>query len=129
MDYDTKFGNTGSDIFLNINGNDYVRFYMLEQKDCGYSISKVVIGAIFIADIVGLPTGIIYLHCKHTRHKYVFLKEKGITNETARKRFIGILNMEQNITIRQIIFIGKIVHNYEDKLPTNFPTVWCNHKI
>ena len=56
------------------------------------------------------------------------VKEQHITNETARKIFIGILNIKQQITIRKITFIVKVVRNSDDQLPTKLITVWCNHK-
>ena len=56
------------------------------------------------------------------------VKEQHITNETARKIFIGILNIKQQITIRKITFIVKVVRNSDDQLPTKLLTVWCNHK-
>ena len=60
--------------FFNVNGNDYMILYTLELVDCVNSMPKVVVGTVFIADIVGSPMGIIYLHYTHTRHKYVFGK-------------------------------------------------------
>ena len=62
--------------FVNVIGNDHVRSYMLELVDCGNLMPKVVVGTIFIVNIVGSMMVIIYLHSTHNRHQDVFGERK-----------------------------------------------------
>ena len=102
---------------------------MLELVDCGISMPKVIVGTIFIADIVGSPMGIIYLHYIHIIGINMYLvKEQHIINEKPRKKFIGILNIKQHITLQKITFIVKVISNSYNKIHTKLLTVWCNHK-
>ena len=56
------------------------------------------------------------------------VKEQGITNETIRKKFFDIPNIEKQIATWQLTFISKVARNSDGHLPTKIITAWCNHK-
>ena len=56
------------------------------------------------------------------------VKDQRITNETVRRIFFGILNIEEQIAKRQLPFIGKVTNNSDEHLFTKLLTAWCNHK-
>ena len=56
------------------------------------------------------------------------VKDQHITNETLRKNFSDIPNIEKQIATRQLTFIGKVAQNSDDHLTTKLLTAWCNHK-
>ena len=56
------------------------------------------------------------------------VKEQRITNETVRKKLFDIPNIEKQIATRQLTFIGKVARNFDDHLPTELLTTWCNHR-
>ena len=56
------------------------------------------------------------------------VKYQYITNETVRKKFFNIPNIEIQIATRHLTFIEKVANNSDDHLPTKLLTTWCNHK-
>ena len=53
------------------------------------------------------------------------VKDQHITNETLRKKFFDIPNIEKQIATRQVMFIGKLTYKSDDHLPTKLLTAWC----
>ena len=56
------------------------------------------------------------------------VKEEIIRNAEARERFFNIPTIQNQTTKRQITFIGKVVRNSDQQLPTKLLTAWCNHQ-
>ena len=74
----------------------------------------------------------VFLHCSIRRILGIIMtkvKDQHITNETIRRKYFGILNIEEQIATQQLKFIGKVARNSDDHLPTKLLTAWCNHKI
>ena len=55
------------------------------------------------------------------------VKDQLIKNETVRRKFFDILNIEEQIATQQLTFIGKVARNSDNHLPTKLLTAWCNH--
>ena len=53
--------------------------------------------------------------------------DKHITNESIRMRFCHIPSIRHQIVKRQLPFIGKVVRNSDNKIPTRLLTAWCDH--
>ena len=53
---------------------------------------------------------------------------KKITNESVQKQFFNIPNIWYQLVKRQLTFIGKVVRNSEDQIPTQLLIVWCDNK-
>ena len=53
--------------------------------------------------------------------------EERITNTPLRMRFFNIPSIRNQIAKRQLTFIGKVVRNDEDQIPTQLLTAWCEH--
>ena len=51
-----------------------------------------------------------------------------ITNQSVRKRFFNIPTIRYQLAKRQLTFIGIVVRNSEDQIPTKLLTVWCDNK-
>ena len=51
-----------------------------------------------------------------------------ITNESVRTQFFDIPTIRNQIAPRQITFIGKVVRNKDEKIPTQLLTAWRNNK-
>ena len=56
------------------------------------------------------------------------VKEKRIINAEVRERFFNIPTIQNQIEKRQLTFIGKVVLNSDQQLPTKLLTAWCNHQ-
>ena len=54
--------------------------------------------------------------------------DERITNESVRTRFFDISTIRNQIAQRQLTFIGKVVRNKDDQIPTELLTAWCNNK-
>ena len=54
--------------------------------------------------------------------------DERITNGSVRTRFFSIPTIRNQIAQRQLTFIGKVVRNRDDQLPTQLLTAWCNNK-
>ena len=54
--------------------------------------------------------------------------DERFTNGSIRNRFFSILTIRNQITQRQLTFIGKVVRNKDNQLPTQLMTAWCNNK-
>ena len=54
--------------------------------------------------------------------------EEQITNISIRERFFDIPTILNQIAHRQLTFIGKVVRNPNDQIPTKLLTAWCKHK-
>ena len=54
--------------------------------------------------------------------------DEQITNESVRKRFFNIPTIWYQLAKRQLTFIGKVVRNSEDQIPTQLLTAWCDNK-
>ena len=54
--------------------------------------------------------------------------DERITNISICERFFDIPKIRNQITHRQLTFIGKVVRNPDDQIPTQLLTAWCNHK-
>ena len=53
--------------------------------------------------------------------------DEHITNDSVWMRFCRIPSLQNQITKRQLTFIGKVVRNSDDQIPTRLLTAWCNH--
>ena len=53
--------------------------------------------------------------------------DEHITNDSVRMRFCRIPSLQNQIAKRQLTFIGKVVRNSDDQIPTRLLTAWCNH--
>ena len=51
-----------------------------------------------------------------------------ITNKSVPKRFFNIPTIWHQLAKRQLTFIGKVVRNSEDQIPTQLLTAWCDNK-
>ena len=56
------------------------------------------------------------------------VKEERIRNEEVRERFLTSPPSKTKFAKRQLTFIGKVVRNSDQKLPTKLLTASCNHK-
>ena len=56
------------------------------------------------------------------------VKEERIRNAQVRERFFNIPTIQNQITKRQLVFIGKVVRNSDLQITTKILTAWCNHK-
>ena len=54
------------------------------------------------------------------------VKDRHTTNETVRKKFFNIPNIEKQTATQHLTFIGKVARNYDDHLPTKLLAAWCN---
>ena len=54
--------------------------------------------------------------------------DERITNESVRTRFFNIPTIRNQIAQRQLTFIGKVVRNKDDQIPTQLLTAWCDNK-
>ena len=54
--------------------------------------------------------------------------DERITNGSIRNRFFSIPTIRNQIAQRQLTFIGKVVRNKDNQLPTQLLTAWCNNK-
>ena len=54
--------------------------------------------------------------------------DEEITNQSLRKRFFNILTIRNQLAKQQLTFIGEVVRNSEDQIPTHIFTEWCNNK-
>ena len=52
------------------------------------------------------------------------VKEERIRNEEVRERLFKIPNIQNQIAKRQLTFIGKVVRNSDQQLPTKLLTAW-----
>ena len=50
------------------------------------------------------------------------------TNESVQKRLFKIPTIRYQLAKRQLTFIGKVVRNSEDQIPTQLLTAWCDNK-
>ena len=50
------------------------------------------------------------------------------TKQSLRKRFSNIPTIRNQLAKQQLTFIGKVVRNSEDQIPTKLLTVWCDNK-
>ena len=57
------------------------------------------------------------------------VKEEIIRNAEVRERLFNIPTIQNQIATRQLTFIGKVVRNLDQQLPTKLLTAWCNHKL
>ena len=48
-------------------------------------------------------------------------------NESVRKRFFNAPTIRHQLVRRQLTFIGKVVRNSEDQIPTQLITAWCEN--
>ena len=53
--------------------------------------------------------------------------DDSITNDSLRVRFFNIPSIRNQIAKRQLTFIGKVVRNTDDQIPTQLLTAWCEH--
>ena len=53
--------------------------------------------------------------------------DESITNTSLRARFFNIHSIRNYIAKRQLTFIGKVVRNADDQIPTQLLTAWCKH--
>ena len=56
------------------------------------------------------------------------VKEERIRNAEVKDRFFNIPAIQNQIAKRQLTFIGKVVRNSDQQLPTKLLTAWWNHK-
>ena len=56
------------------------------------------------------------------------VKEQRITYGLTKKRFFDITNINHQIEKQQLTFIGKVVHNYDEQLPTNILNACYKHR-
>ena len=56
------------------------------------------------------------------------VKEERIINAEVRERFFNIPTIQNQIAKRQLTFIGKVVRNSDQQLPTKILTAWFNQK-
>ena len=54
--------------------------------------------------------------------------DERITNGSIRTRFFSIPTIRNQISQRQLTFIGKVVRYKDNQLPTQLLTAWCNNK-
>ena len=54
--------------------------------------------------------------------------DKKITNKYLRKQFFNIPTIRNQLAKRQLTFIGKVVRNSENQIPTKLLTAWCDKK-
>ena len=54
--------------------------------------------------------------------------DERITKGSIRNRFFSIPKIRNQIAQRQLMFIGKVVQNKDNQLPTQLLTAWCNNK-
>ena len=54
--------------------------------------------------------------------------DKKITNQSLRKQFFNVPTICNQLVKRQLTFIGKVVRNSEDQIPTKLLTAWCDNK-
>ena len=54
--------------------------------------------------------------------------DEKITNESVQKRFFNIPTIRYQLSKQQLTFIGKVVRNSEDQIPTQLLTAWYNNK-
>ena len=55
--------------------------------------------------------------------------DKHITNDSIRMRFCHILSIRHQIAKRQHPFIGKVVWNSDNQIPTRLLTAWCDPPV
>ena len=55
--------------------------------------------------------------------------DEKITNESVRKRFFNTPTIRHQLARRKLTFIGKVVRNSEDQIPTKLLTAWCDNKL
>ena len=53
--------------------------------------------------------------------------DEHITNDSIRKRFCHIPSMRNQIAKKQLTFIGKVIRNSDEQIPSQLLTAWCNH--
>ena len=53
---------------------------------------------------------------------------KRITNESVQTQFFDIPTIRNQIAQRQLTFIGKVVCNKDDQIPSQLLTAWFNNK-
>ena len=51
-----------------------------------------------------------------------------IKNESVRKQFFNTPTIRHQLARRKLTFIGKVVGNSEDQIPTQILTAWCENK-
>ena len=54
--------------------------------------------------------------------------DERITNESVRTRFFNIPTIRNQIAQQKLTFIGKVVRNKDDQIPTQLLTAWCDNK-
>ena len=54
--------------------------------------------------------------------------DERITNISIRERFFNIPMIRNQIAQRKLTFIGKVLRNSDDQIPTQLLTAWCNRK-
>ena len=54
--------------------------------------------------------------------------DEKITNESIRKQFFNNPTIWHQLARKQLTFIGKVVRNSEDQIPTQLLTSWCDNK-
>ena len=55
--------------------------------------------------------------------------DKNITNKSLRKRFFNIPTVRNQLAKQKLTFIGKVVRNSDDQIPTKLLTVCCDIKL
>ena len=55
--------------------------------------------------------------------------DEKITNQSLRKWFFNIPIIRNQLAKRKLTFIGKVVRNSEDQIPTKLLTAWCDNKF
>ena len=53
--------------------------------------------------------------------------DEKITKKSVQKRFFNIPTIRYQLAKQQLTFIGKVVRNSEDQIPTQLLTVWCDN--
>ena len=54
--------------------------------------------------------------------------DEKVTNESVRKLFFNCTNTWYQLAKQKPTFIGKVVNNSEDQIPTQLLTAWCDNK-
>ena len=54
--------------------------------------------------------------------------DEKITNQYVRKRFFNIPTIRYQLAKRKLTFIGKVIRNLEDQIPTQLLKAWCVNK-
>ena len=78
-----------------------------------------------VKEIGGIPPQ----KCKeNTKITITMVIDEKITNQSLRKQFFDIPTIRNQLEKQQLTFIGKVVRNSEDRIPTKILTAWCDNK-